>query len=363
MQRVAGNLGAMASEAWNALMAPGRAASGQYPTLVDASAPGGVDPYGAMIPDALNLATTLDAGGMAIPAPESALGIFGGAKSLTADARGLNLAKMMEAAGHSPDKIIGKTGWFRGADGEWKYEIPDASSTVPEGSLPRPQGEGEPLRVGDNVKFLDEVLQHPKLFAAYPEARDIMVSTTPEEGVASGTHGYFSNRMGQPTITLLAGDPRDVALHELQHWVQRKEGFARGGNEGYAAQFAPGYAQHAADITQQISSHMTNWTQNWLKDRGIDRPSGLDQDQAFSAWQKAHPELDQQWDEAAEDASRTTGPHAAWHTYARFGGEVEARNVQARKNFSEQMLEAYRPWDTQEFSGPRQIIVKPGQGK
>lgn len=57
----------------NAAMAPGNALMGNYQPTVDPNAPGGVDPYSGMIPDATNLAGMLTLGAGAAPAEDGAL--------------------------------------------------------------------------------------------------------------------------------------------------------------------------------------------------------------------------------------------------------------------------------------------------
>lgn len=57
----------------SAVMAPGNALMGNYPAYVDPSAPGGVDPYSAMIPDAMNLAGLVTLGAGAAPAEPNAM--------------------------------------------------------------------------------------------------------------------------------------------------------------------------------------------------------------------------------------------------------------------------------------------------
>lgn len=57
----------------NAAMAPGNALMGNYQPTVDPNAPGGVDPYSGMIPDATNLAGLVTLGAGAAPADANAL--------------------------------------------------------------------------------------------------------------------------------------------------------------------------------------------------------------------------------------------------------------------------------------------------
>ena len=78
-----------------------------------------------------------------------------------------------------------------------------------------------------------EVMPHPGLYSAYPATQDIM---TLRAGTAGGSYtpggiGAAERiRLGQNDAGTDAGRVRSTNLHELQHSVQNREGFARGGN-------------------------------------------------------------------------------------------------------------------------------------
>lgn len=74
-----GFLGNIAS----ALMAPGKAWNGVYSAVVDPSAPGGVDPYSSMMPDAGFLASMVSGGAAGVPPEADAMGM--GFRSRNAD--------------------------------------------------------------------------------------------------------------------------------------------------------------------------------------------------------------------------------------------------------------------------------------
>lgn len=88
------------------------------------------------------------------------------------------------------------------------------------------QGYSELYDITKDKYTLDEVLDHPALFEQYPELKNIKVSFHKGELQANGS---FSN--GE--IALKIGDPKEMKstlLHEVQHAIQTKEGWARGGN-------------------------------------------------------------------------------------------------------------------------------------
>lgn len=141
----------------------------------------------------------------------------------------LEAAKSMAAAGKTPEEIRSLTGWFPGKyDGKLRYEIPDSDAKfktdfkdIPESKLFE---KSEPLKLGD-------VLDHPQLFNTYPDAKNIEVSKR------RGFFDFFGSLQGSfdgknnINITPYAKEPLSTLLHEVQHWIQEKEGFAKGGNE------------------------------------------------------------------------------------------------------------------------------------
>lgn len=57
----------------DAISAPKNALTGSYPVYLDPSAPGSVDPYSAMIPDAINLSGLANLGGATVPSDAASL--------------------------------------------------------------------------------------------------------------------------------------------------------------------------------------------------------------------------------------------------------------------------------------------------
>lgn len=68
--------------------------------------------------------------GVAPAVSGATLGVLGGPRALTANLEKWHTAKTMEKNGVSPDEIQSETDWIRDADGEWKFEISDAGTTL-----------------------------------------------------------------------------------------------------------------------------------------------------------------------------------------------------------------------------------------
>lgn len=152
--------------------------------------------------------------------------IFGGARSQTVDDMMLDMAVKMENKGVRPQNIFDKTGFFRGADNNWRYEIDDSNSSA------RGVFEGE----GDVPAY--KVLQHDELYRAYPDlaymrVRPMTQNEIIESGGSSGFFSDFRNEIGvNPRES--ADLQRGTLLHEMQHAVQNWEGHSRGGSSSRA---------------------------------------------------------------------------------------------------------------------------------
>lgn len=121
----------------------------------------------------------------------------------------LQVARNMETANKSVKDIRIATGWERGADNKWRYEIIDGKLKVPIKSI-------------DNKLF--NLLDSDELFNMYPQLKNINVKLR-LNGIGDGSYsskGIIVN--GGKNDMLL------ILLHEVQHAIQSIERFARGGN-------------------------------------------------------------------------------------------------------------------------------------
>lgn len=124
------------------------------------------------------------------------------------------LAKLREAQSMNAteEEIYKKTGWILGADGKWRFEIPDNLDAIDYGAL-HENGEAK----------LPEVYDNPKLYMAYPQLQDIPVTMDDDmENSAGSTNGLrirIAPKAGKTTL-----------LHEIQHIIQGYENFASGGS-------------------------------------------------------------------------------------------------------------------------------------
>ncbi len=208
----------------------------------------------------------------------AAAGIRGPPRYMTAGESGKNAdldalatAKAMQQEGASEESILALTGWYQGSDGKWRWEIDDsgmeyrrdgdarlleepeyqrlqeltqkwadsfekdgaALTESEEAELERLQEEYKD-RVWDEKYLLRDFLKHDKLFETYPYLNRVSLVF---DDLSSGENGYFDKNSN--TIVLsndLVGVPERTLLHEVQHVIQKIEGFSSGSSPEYWAQ-------------------------------------------------------------------------------------------------------------------------------
>ena len=143
----------------------------------------------------------------------------------------LKVAEKMERGKKDAKAIKLATGWERGADGKWRYEMPDAKikdmKDIGGGNIVK--------RFDDDMLWNDgkltNVIDAPGLFEAYPQLKDVRIDTDAimNDMPSNGEYNPKTN-----TITIHADELKymnSILNHEIQHAIQFIEGFATGGNE------------------------------------------------------------------------------------------------------------------------------------
>lgn len=283
----------------------------------------------------------LAAGGAMIGAePSEAQAIFAGE-----GARGARnmfwRARDMIQRRYNPEIVHHNTGVFRAPEGRLMFEIDDAAARLrPEnlersaaGSLYVPMFPKTPLTVGD-------VLEHPELYARYPQVAQTPVRSTGFRFDIEGSYNPDVNK-----IALRGGEPeqlRSTLLHEIQHNVQNIEKFAQGGNP---QQFL------ASNHTQirRTNDELLQGLRDVLKTDGIEiNPSilrdALDLEQAGRPMYKYQREaLDAVknhplWNDLkiaiSNDARLRAAEADALFKYRALPGERMARTVEERRDMS-----------------------------
>lgn len=148
---------------------------------------------------------------------------YAGEKSgVSSDA--LRKAKDMQIKGAAPEKIWNETGWFQGPDKKWRYEIDDSKADF--SNIDAEFRKGVAAGNKEVSTLLGNIMKHAELYKAYPELANLQV--TIYEDANSSLYGSFNDK--EITLNLANPDPEGTLIHEIQHYIQDKEGFGRGGN-------------------------------------------------------------------------------------------------------------------------------------
>lgn len=168
--------------------------------------------------DAFGVASALPLAGApaALMREGSSAGIFGGKLAKTADLPALERAQAAKAAGVPREQIWSDHGWFEGVDGKWRHELDDSLAGV--------------QTTHGNGPLYDQ-FWHDPLQAAYPDTSKIGLFRKNEPDAPwAGIHWPpVKGVRKEAIIANSAFDQTSPILHELQHSVQDREGFAQGG--------------------------------------------------------------------------------------------------------------------------------------
>lgn len=230
--------------------------------------------------------------------------MFAGSSAQTLDSPSFIRAMDMTDEGVDPETIWNETGFYRGVDGKWRFEIVDAEASLsPVVSKTLDKGK-------DYRGTLASVLHHRKLYEAYPELRGITVGLERTD-ITSPDHKDPGGQFNPNTGELEAWADTDeelisIILHEVQHAVQEIENTARGGN------LSMGRIYDGTNV------------ETWRRELA-------NAEDRFNKGEINQATLDF-WRTGFDKA-------AAFEYYRRIGGEVEARNVQRRYEESKMLLE------------------------
>lgn len=256
--------------------------------------------------------------------------IFIGKSSKSWNKEAEELALKMEKAGEKPEDIWMATGTFRGPDKKLRQEISDTGAKLT-------LGQQKPDEYGAiEANTFEGALAHTKLQQAYPELNDIKFQHWPKEEYQGANFDPNDNvvTMGQKAME----PERGVALHELQHAIQRKEGFAKGGspstvlNDWYA-----GVNSELSALVKQMDA-LPEYERKFDKNKA-----------------KQYDALREKYDALMD--TKLYNPPDAEDAYRRLAGEAEARAVQKRMNMSDVQRRVIYPFES--YDVPiNQLIIK-----
>jgi hypothetical protein len=309
--------------------------------------------------DALMVAGAAPLGGVAARAatgaaiPDNAAGMFGGRLAKTADRMALANAERMVADGTPRDKIWNETGWFKGVDGKWRFEIDDSKSRVTDTVFDDIKSKGA------HYGSLGTAMEHPSLFAAYPSAENVGATFHAKAKPIGNFHADSNSlEVAGPST----GAQRSIGLHEGQHWVQSKEGLARGS--------AP--ERELPNVRDEMDSRLAEFYQS--SDRLMKaNPEAAklfreynqatiskDFDKAIALEERlaSMPEGQQLLENLFERSRIAVADvsELALDRYRQHAGEVEARAVQKRRSLTPEERRARPPWLDYDVPEAKQIV-------
>jgi len=297
----------------------------------------------------------------------------------------LQVARQMKMMGATETEIRAKTnqiiekedpslgGVSLNADGQLVVEIDDSKLALRSdsairrttGGLQTPAG-GMWNRTGFNIK---DVLKGTPLDKAYPDEIKVRVSAV-SEAPRKNVLASFDPDTNTVTSYALKADVPGVTAHELQHFVQAKEGFPRGGNEidaldGMYGNMANDYDEISTLLRQFNGKPIPNNVYQQFENPEIMRAS-------LSKIRRDYEGDDGAAADFAENQAITIRDDPedwAKTIYSYLAGEVEARNVQTRLKMTPAERRATPPRETEtdaRFKMPLaredQIISKRAQG-
>ena len=332
---------------------------------------------------------------------------FGGERAQRADMDALARAREMENQDVSEDTILRETGWFRGADGKWRFEIDNsnleysrwgdmrrtdreqhrrfrelegrfAENTITQeeqAELRRLVDEGHGQSRGQETENqrVGDFIQDAELFANYPWLADTRMRFGDLPGETLGQYDA-----GEIIIdSSLRDAPEETILHEIQHAIQREEGFAKGSS--------PAYWQSVREQAQGAARAARENLRLWLQDIGyedyvrqsMDRVVAgeitLDQhwenlqrfkDNSSRAREIAVSEREvERFESQLRDLERTDRTNA--DLYRNTAGEIEAREAGSRRNMTAQERRENMPFrrDDQTVFREQYSISEDSQGR
>lgn len=336
----------------------------------------------------------------------------------------LKVAEKMERGKMDAKAIKLATGWERGADGKWRYEMPDAKikdmKDIGGGNIVK--------RFDDDMLWNDgnlaDVIDAPKLFEAYPQLKNVRIDTDAimNDMPSNGEYNPKTN-----TITIHADELKymnSILNHEIQHAIQFIEGFATGGNEDSvrsriedrmqkiedaanvaagtldeyrnistrlvrlelarkwkknpnsflksSAMFsAPGYGpftpkKEAIEIGQQLADTWIDDAKRFVDSRSERLLAGedkMDEAKVLAKWKNEWHNKYVDWKDFKEEfdqLDKAIKDLSDYQLYHALAGEVESRNVQNRLGMTDEERRNSLAEETEDVNRDEQIVMNVG---
>ena len=286
----------------------------------------------------------------------------------------LDVAKQMEEAKKDAKAIKMATKWERGADGKWRYEMPDAKikdmKDIGGGNIVK--------RFDDDMLWNDgklaDVIDAPGLFEAYPQLKDVRIDTDAimNDMPSNGVYNAKTN-----TITIHADELKymnSILNHEIQHAIQYIEGFAKGGSpeqmekEFKAAQDEWKARAYAHELEEKAKEMGGEYNQSEVEKALVEEYKDLDMSdelpdketriKGFNYFARGY--ADRSMDDAIKRFrlnESTRSDFDSYQEYRKLAGEVESRNVEKRLGMTDEERRNSLASETEDVNRDEQIVM------
>lgn len=286
----------------------------------------------------------------------------------------LDVAKQMEDEKKDAKIIKMATGWEKGVDGKWRYEMPDAKikDTIDVGGGNIVKRFEEDMLWTDGK--LEDAVDAPKLFEAYPQLKNIKIHT---DAVMNDMPSNGEYNPQTKTITIHADELKylnSILNHEIQHVIQREEGFAHGGTpEQVERDFNAAKAEwkarsYAFELEEKAKEMGGEYNQSAVEKALIQEYKDMDMPEfipdketrikGFNYFARGY--ADRSMDDAIKrfrlDRFQRTD-FDSYQEYRKLAGEVEARNVQKRLGMTDEERRNSLASETEDVNRDEQIVM------
>lgn len=286
----------------------------------------------------------------------------------------LKVAEEMERGKKDAKAIKQATGWERGADGKWRYEMPDAKikdmKDIGGGHIVK--------RFDDDMLWNDgkltDVIDAPALFEAYPQLKDVRIDTDAimNDMPSNGVYNAKTN-----TITIHADDLKymnSILNHEIQHAIQYIEGFGKGGSpEQMEKEFKEAQDEwkaraYAHELEEKAKEMGGEYNQSEVEKALVEEYKDLDMSdelpdketriKGFNYFARGY--ADRSMDDAIKRFrlnESTRSDFDSYKEYLKLAGEVESRNVEKRLGMTDEERRNSLAEETEDVNRDEQIVM------
>ena len=286
----------------------------------------------------------------------------------------LDVAKQMEEAKKDAKAIKLATGWEKGVDGKWRYEMPDAKikdmKDIGGGNIVK--------RFDDDMLWNDgklaDVIDAPGLFEAYPQLKDVRIDTDAimNDMPSNGVYNAKTN-----TITIHADELKymnSILNHEIQHAIQYIEGFGKGGSpEQMEKEFKEAQDEwkaraYAHELEEKAKEMGGEYNQLEVEKALVEEYKDLDMSdelpdketriKGFNYFARGY--ADRSMDDAIKRFrlnESTRSDFDSYKEYLKLAGEVESRNVEKRLGMTDEERRNSLAEETEDVPRDSQVVL------